>query len=66
MICENTGCHCQSEFGVVRDGHLVCSIYCTPETAGIGHLCRCGHPGCGSAEEFVPGFEFGALDAAFV
>jgi hypothetical protein len=50
MYCEHESCHCQSEVGIVQEGHRYCSDYCadTPETAG--DTCRCGHSGC-SADE---------------
>lgn len=50
MICQNPGCHCQTESGVMRDGRIVCSLFCTRFVTGIDEPCPCGHAGCASSE----------------
>ena len=64
MICENPGCHCQTEFGVIRDGRLVCSLFCTRLATAIDDPCPCGHAGCGSGEFAVDFFE--SMNGAFM
>jgi hypothetical protein len=51
MHCENPNCHCQSEPGLVRDGHEFCSEQCLGDDSERAEACRCGHAGCSAADD---------------
>ena len=50
MHCEHPNCFCQSEIGVLKDGHELCSQHCLSDDFSHDDVCRCGHVGC-----FSPG-----------